>query len=266
MVFSMLLPWLSPARPRVCLRHGHSGRITSALSSVNWDTRRFSCLSARYLFSALRSCSATRSSLSSQQRGLRRFVHACSHGLPMLEVALGAGVHRLKPLRGFRDSRVADGRSRRSTGRAASSAAVNADVVRSGRARATLRMVLALGVGFILTPACAAEFVTRDPLKAFVHAAYPLGDDYFIRGNEDTVIFRCPLTRAQRPFEGVALSEISIWGNRAGPWEVFRSRTDGTFVYVETGQISELSCLESCRTKEYLVSGQCTWSRGWPKQ
>ena len=147
MVFSMLLRWLSPARPRVCLRHGHSGRITSALSSVNWDTRRFSCLSARYLFSALRSCSATRSSLSSQQRWLRRFVHACSHGLPMLEVALGAGVHRLKPLRGSRDSRVADGRSRRSTGRAASSAAVSADVMRSGRARARLRMVLALGVG-----------------------------------------------------------------------------------------------------------------------
>ena len=129
-----------------------------------------------------------------------------------------------------------------------------------------LRMVLALCVVFILTPAYAVEFLTRDPLKAFVYSEYQLGDDYFIRGNEDTVIFRCPLTRAQRPFEGVALSEISIWGNRTGPWEVFRKRSDGTFVYVETRHFSESSCLESCRSKEYLVSGQCTWSRGWPKQ
>lgn len=128
------------------------------------------------------------------------------------------------------------------------------------------RMAAGLCIVLTLSAAYAAEFVTRDPLKAFVHGEYPLGDDYFIRGAEDTVIFRCLLTKAQRPFQGVALSEISIWGNRTGPWEVFRKNADGTFVYVETRHFSDTSCLESCRSKEYLASGRCTWSRGWPGQ
>jgi hypothetical protein len=127
-------------------------------------------------------------------------------------------------------------------------------------------MAAGLCAVLILNAAHAAEFGTRDPLKAFVRSEYSLGDDYFIRGNEDTFIFRCLLTKAQRPFEGVALSEISIWGNRTGPWEVFRKQSDGTFVYLETRHLSDTSCLESCRSKEYLASGRCTWSRGWPKQ
>lgn len=57
-------------------------------------------------------------------------------------------------------------------------------------------MVAGLCVALALTAANAAEFLTRDPLKAFVHGEYPLGDDYFIRGTEDTVVFRCLLPGA----------------------------------------------------------------------
>lgn len=108
------------------------------------------------------------------------------------------------------------------------------------------------------------EFRTSDPVKAFVHGEYQPGDDYFIHGNKDTYIFRCLLTEPADKFEGVALSEISIWGNRTGPWEIFRKEKDGSFVYAETRSLSDTSCLEHCRTKEYLSSGQCKWKRGWP--
>ena len=132
---------------------------------------------------------------------------------------------------------------------------------------ARVRFGIAKGIAstLMLPGAQAAEFVTADPLRAFVYREYPLGSDYFIRGNSDTTIFRCVLTNAQRRFAGIALSEISIWGNRTGPWGVFRTRPDGTFTYVETGYLADTSCLESCQSKEYLASGQCTWSRGWPK-
>lgn len=108
-------------------------------------------------------------------------------------------------------------------------------------------------------------FRTGDPVKAFVQGEYPPGDDYFINGNKDTYIFRCLMTRPAHPFEGVALSEISIWGNRAGPWEIFRKEKDGNFVHVETKYLIDTSCLENCRTKEYLSTGQCRWEHGWPK-
>lgn len=111
----------------------------------------------------------------------------------------------------------------------------------------------------------AAEFRTRDPLKAFVHGEYPLGSDYFIEGNQDTSIFRCTLIEEIEPFEGLALSEISIWGNRTGPWEIFRKESSGDYVYVGTKHLADSSCLESCSSKEYLASGTCTWRRGWPR-
>ena len=107
-------------------------------------------------------------------------------------------------------------------------------------------------------------FVTRDPLKAFVREEYPLGDDYFIHGKEDTVVFRCVLTNARDGLDGIAVSEISIWG-RTGPWEIFRRRANGAFEYDGTRNVRDTSCLESCRTKEYLASGKCTWTRGWPR-
>lgn len=115
-----------------------------------------------------------------------------------------------------------------------------------------------------LLAAAAPEFVTRDPLKAFIREEYPLGDDYFIHGHEDTVVFRCLLHEDRDGFEGVALSEISIWG-RTGPWEIFRKRPDGAFAYGGKGAVRDTSCLESCRTKAYVASGECRWTRGWPK-
>lgn len=127
-------------------------------------------------------------------------------------------------------------------------------------------LVAGMLVVVLVGAAHAAEFRTRDPVKAFVYGEYPLGSDYFIRGNEDTTLFQCVLTEKIGPFEGVALSEISIWGNRTGPWEIFRKESNGDFVYVETKHLADTSCLEACRSKEYLASGQCTWRRGWPRQ
>ncbi len=129
-------------------------------------------------------------------------------------------------------------------------------------ARALLGVLLLLTVG----TAHSGEFQTSDPLRAFINSEYSLGDDYFINGNGDTYIFRCVLTKKTEEIEGVALSEISIWGNHGGPWEVFRRSEKGDYIYVGTKGISNTSCLEWCRSKEYLASGRCTWHHGWPKQ
>jgi len=106
-------------------------------------------------------------------------------------------------------------------------------------------------------------FRTNDPLKAFVHEGYAWGDDYFIHGKQDTILFRCVLTKSRDDFDGVALSEVSIWGNHGGPWEVFRKAKKG-FVYVGSQGLPDTACLESCRSREYLASGRCRWRRGWP--
>ena len=110
------------------------------------------------------------------------------------------------------------------------------------------------------------QFRTYNPLKAFVNQEYPWGDDYFIHGTRDTYLFRCILTRTTDGFDGIALSEISIWGNHGGPWEIFRKSEKGDYVYTGTEAIVNTSCLERCQSKEYLSSGQCKWQRGWPKQ
>ncbi len=110
----------------------------------------------------------------------------------------------------------------------------------------------------------AVEFETRNPLRAFVYAEYPLGDDYFINGIQDTHLLRYVLTKELEPFEGVAFSEISIWGNRTGPWEVFRRQPNGMFVYAGTKHYPSVPHLESCRTNEYVLLGTCTWQHGWP--
>jgi hypothetical protein len=132
-------------------------------------------------------------------------------------------------------------------------------------ASACLAVAAAVLVAASNVVAADVEFVTRDPLKAFVREEYPLGSDYFIHGREDTVVFRCVLDKKRDGVDGVALSEISIWG-RTGPWEIFRRRPDGAFAYVETRGVRDTSCLESCRTKDYLASGECKWSRGWPRE
>src|SRR5262249_39929846 len=73
---------------------------------------------------------------------------------------------------------------------------------------------------------------------------------------------RCILTTRDHGFEGIALSEQSIWGNRGGDWEVFRNSGSGTFVYAGTKRIENTACLESSQSSEHLASGRCTWQRG----
>jgi hypothetical protein len=107
-------------------------------------------------------------------------------------------------------------------------------------------------------------FQTRDPLRAFVSQEYPLGDDYFTKGRADTTVFRCVLTRDKDGIDGLALSELSIWGNRTGPWEIFEREGDGGFVYLDTRHLTDTTCLEACATAQYLASGRCRWERGWP--
>ena len=109
------------------------------------------------------------------------------------------------------------------------------------------------------------EFRTHDPLKAFVYGEYSLGDDYFIKGTVDTQLFRCILTKETDGFEGVALSEVSIWGYR-GPWEIFRKEPTGSYLYTGTDHLRSTACLESCQSNTYLRTGQCQWRRGWPQQ
>ena len=124
---------------------------------------------------------------------------------------------------------------------------------------------LCLLVALLAGAAQGADFRTDDPLKAFVGGEYPLGDDYFIRGRADTYIIRCRLTKGKDGLDGLALSEASIWGNRTGPWEIFRKDRGAGFVYVETRQLADTACLESCSSREYLASGQCRWKSGWPE-
>lgn len=132
--------------------------------------------------------------------------------------------------------------------------------------KGVLRRVAALlaALAIATVAAAAGPFQTSDPLRAFVHAEYPLGSDYFINGADDTELFRCLLPTREHPFEGIALSERTIWGNRGGDWELFRRVADADFAYAGTARIADTSCLESCRSKEYLATGRCTWKRGWP--
>jgi hypothetical protein len=123
----------------------------------------------------------------------------------------------------------------------------------------TLTLLLAL----LASVAGGARFRTSDPLKAFVRGDYSWGDDYFIHGTKDTTLFRCLLTKEKDGVDGVALSEVSIWGNHGGPWEVFEKTKHG-FVYAGSRSLPDTACLESCETKEYLASGRCLWKRGWP--
>ncbi|MEW5864099.1 MAG: hypothetical protein AB1773_10985 [Pseudomonadota bacterium] len=113
-------------------------------------------------------------------------------------------------------------------------------------------------------PCGAEQFRTPDPLKAFVHGEYVLGSDYFVRGRAGTHIFRCALDPRRTGFEGLALSEISMWGNRTGPWKIFRRAADGDFVHEGTRHLDDTRCLESCASDEYFAAGRCSWRRGWP--
>jgi len=129
------------------------------------------------------------------------------------------------------------------------------------RMRTWLGLLLALLAG----AASGEGLRTADPLEAFVRGEYPLGDDYFIHGNADTFLLRCVLTLQRNGVDGLALSEVSIWGNQTGPWEIFRKEPEGGYRYLETRHLADLACLESCRSQEYLTSGQCRWKPGWPE-
>jgi len=132
--------------------------------------------------------------------------------------------------------------------------------------RNTLAITAAVFVVSIAGTAQAVEFQTSDPLKAFAYGEYPLGDDYFINGNTNTHLFQCPLTKEKNGFDGIALSEISIWGNRTGPWELFRKEGTSGFAYVGTKHLTDTACLETCSSKDYRATGRCQWQRGWPKR
>ncbi len=141
---------------------------------------------------------------------------------------------------------------------------VNGDVMRHSAPMFRLQAITLLMS--VLVTAAMAGFETSDPLKAFLHGEYPLGSDYFIRGKNNTVLLRCLLTKSGYSFDGIALSEQSIWGNRGGDWEVFRKGSGGNFTYVDTRRLTNNVCLESCLSKEFLSTGRCTWQRGWPQR
>jgi hypothetical protein len=126
--------------------------------------------------------------------------------------------------------------------------------------------MVSLWLALFAASARGEEIAIAKPLEAFVYGKYDRGDDYFIRGNQNTFIFRCVLTQRQNGIDGIALSEISIWGNRGGPWEIFRKEKGGKFAYAGTRTLSNTACLEACRSEVYLATGQCDWQPGWPKQ
>lgn len=136
---------------------------------------------------------------------------------------------------------------------------------RPGLDRRSVVLAAAMLVALWFTAALADEFRTSDPLKTFVEGSYARGDDYFIGPGGDSILLRCELSSAEAGIEGIALSESSIWGNRTGPWEIFRTGSDGSFSYVETRHLPDTSCLESCRLTDYLTTGRCEWQRGWPR-
>ena len=53
------------------------------------------------------------------------------------------------------------------------------------RSAEMLRVTAPLVIVLLTNIAYGAQFQTNDPLKAFVHSKFPLGNDYFIRGNKD---------------------------------------------------------------------------------
>lgn len=112
------------------------------------------------------------------------------------------------------------------------------------------------------------EFVTADPLKAFVYQEYALGSDYFNRGTKDTVVYRCVVDLDHDGRPDIALSEKTIWGNRTGPFEIFLQKSNGNFKFQRTADYeSELKALcgtllESCQVNVYLSTGACVWTKG----
>jgi hypothetical protein len=130
-----------------------------------------------------------------------------------------------------------------------------------------MKIVTAIYLWLALLPADARgeEVLIANPLEAFVYGKYDRGDDYFIIGNQNTFVFRCILTKSKNGINGIALSEISIWGNHGGPWDIFQKKKN-SFAYVGTRSLTNTACLEACRSRDYLATRHCNWQAGWPKQ
>ncbi|WP_427500838.1 hypothetical protein ACQE3E_16130 [Methylomonas sp. MED-D] len=119
-----------------------------------------------------------------------------------------------------------------------------------------------------LNSAIAATAIeTDDPLKAFVLDLYPRGSDYFINGKHDTTLFRCVADFNGDARLDIALSELSIWGNRTGPFDIFAREPNGRFKYLRTSDYeSKLKALcrerlESCFSNDYLSTEKCQWKK-----
>ena len=140
------------------------------------------------------------------------------------------------------------------------------DTVQTVMQQTTRSKLLPVGVCLLVMLATGVaqsdQFRTNDPLKSFVNQEYALGDDYFIHGNRDTYLFRCILSEKTDALDGIALSEISIWGNHGGPWEIFRKTEMGDYVYTSTQAVANTSCLEWCPSKEYLSPANANGSVG----
>ena len=106
-----------------------------------------------------------------------------------------------------------------------------------------------------------------DPVHAFVYGTYALGDDYFIHGRDGAVMLRCILDANGDGLDDLALSELSIWGNRTGPMEVFLRTPSGTYDYDRSEDYERTlarSCasrLESCAVSDFLATGACVWAK-----
>jgi hypothetical protein len=129
------------------------------------------------------------------------------------------------------------------------------------------------GVALLLVygTVCAAteEIITADPLKSFFNEEYDLGSDYFTHGKDNTLLIRCVIDVDGDGMEDMALSELSIWGNRTGPVEIFIGLPDGKFRYAYTEDYSSTlsercgNRVEVCKAAEYATSGRCTWHEGF---
>jgi hypothetical protein len=89
--------------------------------------------------------------------------------------------------------------------------------------------LVSLWLALLAASARGEGVLIANPLEAFVYGKYDLGDEYFISGNQNTFIFRCVLTERQNGIDGIALSEISIWGNHGGPWGDFQEKEKRQF-------------------------------------
>lgn len=134
--------------------------------------------------------------------------------------------------------------------------------------------VLGIAVGMTgsaLGPAIAADsIVTRDPVGLFVREGDTWVDvsDFFIHGKENTILFRVIQDVNGDGIKDLALSEISIWGNKTGDWVIFRGRKDGSYSrdVRRAGQTIDQSLMEWAATRAHDTKNGYRWKRGYPSE